>query len=198
MDPSAYGEPAFEAAHPLAVRLIEDLRRARVSGPVLEVGSGHGRNTRALVAAGLEVLSTDDAAQYTQLPARRGSIVAALSTHAYLHGTAPKLRAGIAELARVLRPGAPAYLTLGSTEDVNYGFGAQIDEYTFAPGDGPEAGIPHVYLDRDAVIEFLRGFTIETLELVDVDRIVGRWAHGEDELPGKRHWFVKALRANRS
>lgn len=191
-DSSAQDKRTFEEAHPLAQRLIEDLRGAHVTGPVLEVGNGSGRNTRALLAAGLHVIATDDAALYTQLPAQRASIVAALSTHAYLHGTAPKLRAGIAELARVMQAGAPAYLTLGSVEDVNYGFGEAVDELTYAPGDGPEAGIPHVYLDRDEVMRLLRGFAIESLELVDVDAIVGRWAHADDEPPGKRHWFVVA------
>lgn len=171
--------------------MIEELRRECAVGPVLEIGSGHGRNTRALTAAGFEVVSTDDAAPYTQLPAANESMGAAVSTHAYLHGTTPKLRAGIAELARVLRPRAAAYFTLGSIDDVNYGFGAQIDEHTFAPGDGPEAGIPHVYLDRAAVVELLRGFTLESLDSVDVDGVVGAWAHAQDEPPGKRHWFVR-------
>ncbi len=189
---SAQDKRSFEAAHPLAQRLIEELRRERIIGPVLEVGHGSGRNTRALLAAGLEVVSTEDAAQYTQLPAARESMAAALATHAYLHGTTPKLHAGIAELARVLRAQAPVYLTLGSIDDVNYGFGRQIDEHTFAPGDGPEAGIPHVYLDRDSVHELLRGFAIESLDSGDVYKIVGRWAHADDEPEGKRHWFVKA------
>jgi hypothetical protein len=172
--------------------LIEELRRERIAGPVLEVGSGRGRNTRALAGAGLDVVATDDAVPYTQLPQAAASMAAALATHAYLHGPTAKLRAGIAELARVLRPRAPAFFTLGSIADVNYGFGTQIDEHTFAPGDGPEAGIPHVYLDRPAVLELLRAFTIDSLEDVDVDEIVGTWAHADDEPPGKRHWFVRA------
>jgi SAM-dependent methyltransferase len=192
---SAQSKRTFEDAHPLAQRLIDDACRRQPSGPVIEIGAGAGRNTRALAAAGLEVVAIDDAAPYTQLPAARASMEAALSTHGYLHGTASKLRAGIAELARVLRTGARAYVTLGSVDDVNYGFGEQIDEHTFAPGDGPEAGIPHVYLDRHATIEMFCDFTIEELELVDVDRIVGRWAHSSDEPPGKKHWFLIARRA---
>lgn len=191
---SAHGDLTFEQAHPLAARLIAAARETPLAGPVIEVGSGGGRNTRALRAAGVQVVSLDDAQPYTQLPAGRATMAAALSTHGYLHGTGPKLRAGLVELARVLRPGAPAYLTLGSIADVNYGFGTAIDEHTFAPGDGPEAGVPHVYLDRGAVEEFLAGFIIESLEETDVDAIVGRWAHGEDEPPGKRHWFVVARR----
>ena len=187
---SAHDRLTFEQAHPLAVRLIADTREVPLAGRVVEVGSGAGRNTRALRAAGLDVLALDDAQPYTQLPSGRATMAAALSTHAYLHGTAAKLRMGLAELARVLRPGAPVYLTFGSIDDVNYGLGTEIDEHTFAPGDGPEAGIPHVYLDRAAVLEMLADFSIDSLEHVDVDAVVGRWAHGEDEPPGKRHWFV--------
>lgn len=168
------------------------MRAAHRTGPVLEVGSGTGRNTRALTAAGLEVVPVSDDTPYTQLPAGRRAIAAALSTHAYLHGTTAKLRAGIAELARVLRRGASLYVTLGSIDDVNFGFGEQIDEHTYVPGDGPEAGVPHVYLDRDGVASLFRGFTLDSLEQVDVDDIVGRWAHAQDEPRGKRHWFVQA------
>lgn len=191
---SAPDQRTFEEAHPLARRLIEAARSAPLGGPVVEIGTGAGRNTRALVAAGLAVVALDDATPYTQLPGTAASAGAALSTHAYLHGTTAKLRAGIAELARVLAPGAPLYLTLGSIEDVNYGFGTAVDEHTFAPGDGPEAGIPHVYLDRESVRELFRGFRIERLEHVDVDAIVGRWAHAADEPRGRRHWFVEARR----
>ncbi|HUA09530.1 MAG TPA: hypothetical protein VMA98_09670, partial [Candidatus Acidoferrales bacterium] len=61
--------------HPLALALIERLRE-RPGAEVLEVGAGSGRNTPALIAAGLRVGSE---------PAR-GPYAAALSTHALLHG----------------------------------------------------------------------------------------------------------------
>jgi len=183
----------FQDAHPLARRLFE--RLAGDTGPVLVVGDGGGRNSRALRAAGLSVVAIPDAAPYTQFPATAKTYAGALSTHAYLHGTAPKIRAGIAELARVLKPNAPALLTFGSIQDVRYGFGDRVDEHTFAPGDGPEQGVPHAYFDRDAVLEVLRPFTIVSLEEVIVDDIVGKWAHLENEPPGKVHWFVEARKA---
>ncbi|WP_317996730.1 class I SAM-dependent methyltransferase [Vulcanimicrobium alpinum] len=163
-----------------------------LNGPVLEVGTGSGRNTRALVAAGLEVVSVPDETPYTQLPGARDAYAAAISTHAYLHGTSAKLRAGIAELRRVLRPGAAVFLTLGSIADDRYGLGLPFDERSFAPGDGDEAGIPHVYLDRDGVIETLFGFTVESLEEVAVNEIAGRWAHDDDDPARRVHWFVIA------
>jgi hypothetical protein len=181
-----------QTAHPLAERLIRDAQEHALDGPVVEVGTGSGRNTRALVDAGIQVLSVPDSTPYTQLPGGRESYGAALSTHGYLHGATDKLRAGLAELRRVLRPRAPAYLTLGSIRDARYGLGLPFDERTFAPGDGDEAGIPHAYFDRDGVIEILFGFEISSMEEVGVEQIAGRWAHPSDELAGRIHWFVVA------
>lgn len=181
-----------QTAHPLADRLIRYAREHALDGPVVEVGTGSGRNTRALVDAGIPVVSVPDSTPYTQLPGGRESYGAALSTHGYLHGATAKLRAGIAELRRVLRPRAPVYLTLGSIKDARYGLGTPFDERTFAPGDGDEAGIPHAYFDRDGVIEILFGFELESMEEVDVEAVAGRWAHPTDELAGRVHWFVVA------
>lgn len=157
------------------------------------MAAGAGRNTRALEAAGLPVVATRDEDSYTQLPGRREAYAAALSTHGYLHGATAKLRAGFAELRRVLRPGAPVFFTLGSIADARFGFGLALDERTFAPGDGPEKGVPHAFFERNAVAEVLHGYAIEELEETAVDGIVGRWAHGPQER-GLRHWFVVARR----
>jgi hypothetical protein len=180
----------FEPAHPLARRLFERLDDG--NGPVVVVGDGSGRNSRALRAVGIQVVALPDEKPYTQIDAPPRHFAGALSTHAYLHGTSPKIRSGIAELARVLRSGAPALLTFGSIEDVRYGFGDQLDAHTFAPGEGPEIGVPHAYYDRDALLETLRPFEVVSLEEVPVDDIIGKWAHLEDEAPGKVHWFVEA------
>ncbi len=129
------------------------------------------------------------------MPGERDAYAAAFSSHGYLHGATAKVRAGLAELRRVLRPGAPVYLTLGSIDDERFGFGEALDEWTFAPGDGPEMGIPHAFFDREAIHELLRGFAIESLEDVDATGIVGTWAHpGTDSRERIRHWFVIATR----
>jgi len=178
----------FQSAHPLAQLLYESVPKG--SGPVVVVGDGRGRNSRALTEAGLTVVGIPDETPYTQLAFPARHFAGALSTHAYLHGIASKIRVGIAELARVLQAGAPAFLTFGSIHDVRYGFGDALDAQTFAPGDGPEQGVPHAYFDRDGMLEVLRPFTIVSLEEVQVDEIVGKWAHLEDEPAGKVHWFA--------
>jgi hypothetical protein len=185
-----------QGPHPLADRLIARYREAALRGPVLEVCSGSGRSTRALEAAGLTVVATSDDDPYTQLPGSRDSYAAALSTHGYLHGRTDKVRAGFGELRRVLRAGAPIFVTLGSIKDARFGFGQEVDERTFAAGDGPEKGIPHAFFERAGIPDVMRGFTIESLEELKVDEVVGRWAHGPRE-QGLYHWFVVAVK-NRS
>jgi hypothetical protein len=184
------------APHPLAELLIARYRADALHGPVLDVQAGSGRNTRAIVDAGIPVLSTRDDEPYTQLPGGRDTFAAAISSHGYLHGTTAKLRLGFGELRRVLKTGAPIYVTLGSLHDPRFGFGLALDERTFAPGDGPEAGIPHAFFERDGILELLRGFTIESMDEVDATAIVGRWAHPEPEDGAEpdrvMHWFVVA------
>jgi hypothetical protein len=196
--------PSTQGPHPLAERLIERYRSAGWDQPVLEVAAGEGRNTRAFTAAGVPVVATRDDEPYTQLPGERDTYAAAFSSHGYLHGATAKVRAGLGELRRVLRAGAPVYLTLGSIHDERFGFGEALDEWTFAPGDGPEMGIPHGFFDRDTIVELLRGFTIESLAEVDTTNIVGTWAHpgglppeaanATDSPQRIHHWFVVATR----
>jgi hypothetical protein len=187
--------PSTQGPHPLAERLIERYLAAGWDAPVLEVAAGPGRNTHALEAANIPVIATRDDEPYTQLPGEREAYAAALSSHGYLHGATAKVRAGLAELRRVLRPGAPIYITLGSIHDERFGFGEALDEWTFAPGDGPEMGIPHGFFDRDTIVELLRGFTIESLEEVDTTHIAGEWAHDPDDAPEPLlHWFVIATK----
>jgi hypothetical protein len=187
--------PSPQTMHPLAAELASAYRQRGLTGPIVEIAAGSGRNTRFLLDLGIPTVCTRDDESYTQLPGGRHAYAAALSTHGYLHGTVPKLRLGFAELRRVLRPGAPIFITLGSIHDARYGLGVPLEDTTFAPGDGEEAGIPHPYFDRAGVIDVLApAFTVESQHEVNVDAIVGRWAH--DAPAGMRHWFVVARRAD--
>ncbi len=185
--------PSPQTTHPLATELALRYRAQHLTAPILEIAAGSGRNTRFFVDAGIPIVSTRDDEAYTQLPGGRGLYAAALSTHGYLHGTVAKLRLGFAELRRVLRPGAPLFITLGSIKDTRFGLGIPVEDTTFAAGEGDEAGVPHPFFDRDGVVDVLEpAFTVESLDERNVDDIVGRWAH---EAPtGMWHWFVIARR----
>ena len=179
--------PNLRRPHPLALLLIE---RAAAGMRVLELGSGSGRNTDALRAAGLHVTAVGDEALRTPLGLAAAAFDAAISTHGMLHGTPRDVAALVAETANALRGGAPAYLTFASTRDARFGQGRKIDERTYAPAEGDEAGVPHVFYDRGTLRAMLEpAFTIEALDEVDADAIVGRWAHAT--MPrGTVHWFA--------
>ncbi len=186
--------PSPQTVHPLALQLAEHYRAREPRSPIIEIAAGSGRNTRSFIELGIPIVATRDDEAYTQLPGGRALYAAALSTHGYLHGTQAKLRLGFAELRRVLRPGAPVFITLGSVRDARFGLGVPIDDTTFAPGDGEEAGIPHAFFDRDGVIEVLTpSLRVESLEEHNVDNLVGRWAHAAPL--DMWHWFVVARRA---
>lgn len=176
-------------AHPLAEALVARLRGQQAH--VLEIGSGRGRNTAALHEAGFEVqsISDADAAAFTAAAAR---FDAALSTHAFLHGTPASVARLLAETARALKAQAPLYCTFGSKRDARYGTGARVDTNTYAPESGEEAGVAHVYFDKELLRSVLeRHFAIESLQEERVDHVVGSWAHAQRP-SGSVHWFVIA------
>ena len=157
---------------------------------MLELGSGRGRNTQALDAAGLRVrsIADGDVQHFESEPALYD---AALSTHGLLHGTAREIQGVLAKTAAALKPGALLFGTLGSVRDTRFGKGEQIGAQTFAPDSGDEAGVPHTYFDEAGVRSVLTGFDIESIEETGVDAIAGRWAHARRP-EGSVHWFVRA------
>ena len=210
-----------EPAHPLALQLVQLLARSpNAPGPVLILGAGTGRSIPPFLDAGFAVDALDDRPEHVaQLrerfagagglrlalasydkPARLGfGYCGGLATHAYLHGTPVHVGAALDALATVLQPGGVACFTLGSSSDPRFGQGRRIDPSTWAPADGAEAGIPHLYLlehQARAIVE--RSLHIVSLQEHQAGRIVGRWAHGQ-ELASEAivHWFVHARKRPR-
>ena len=180
--------PNLRRPHPLALRLIERAGSSRAR--VLELGSGSGRNTNALRAAGFHVTAIPDDALRVPLGLTE-TFDAALSTHGLLHGTPRLVRDLLHETAGVLRADAAAYFTFASTRDARFGQGRQVDENTYAAVDGDEAGVPHVFFDEVPLRLMLEPwFNIDALDEVAADAIVGRWAH--ERMPtGTVHWFAQ-------
>ncbi len=190
MMPDSPEHPPLRPPHPLALALIEDMRRAGGTR-VLEIGRGSGRNTDALVRARLEVTSTHG---YGDLPQNQ-RFSAALSTHALLHGRPTEIAAALVRIAALLEGGAPLFATFGSTRDERFGAGEQVAPATFAPVDGDERGVPHAYFDATVLRQMLEDlFIVERLEERCVDDIAGTWAHLNAPLSGAWHWFTVARR----
>lgn len=184
---SASRQGNFSGPHPLAQRLLDELRGG---GLVLEIGPGSGRNTRALQERGALVTSVaPDQAEFAHLG---GSFDAVLSTHALLHGTPPSIEAVAARAIALMRPGAKLYATFASTRDARFGTGQRISEHAYAPLDGDEAGVVHSYFNAEEVRELLRPLRVLEVTEVRVDEVAGRWAHQSAPLSGAYHWFAVA------
>ncbi|HEV3139921.1 MAG TPA: methyltransferase domain-containing protein [Vicinamibacterales bacterium] len=191
--------------------LIERLERDSI---VLEIGTGSGRNTRALLDAGIAVTTVEDDAEramraaaafenapctvlrsaYTQIPAKAATFDGALSTHAFLHGTTVKIATMVRTVALLLKSGGLFYATFGSTHDARYGKGDRVEEQTFAPASGEEQGIPHAYFTQEGLRALLEPwYAIESVSERNVDDVVGAWAHPARPA-GSVHWFVRSAR----
>ena len=176
----------MRAAHPLARALVA---RLPSGARVFEIGHGSGRNHRALEAAGFEVL------HFGAEAAPPEGAAGALSTHALLHGSPAEIAAHLAEIARGLAIGAPFFATFGSRRDARFGTGTRLGPATFAPTEGDERGVAHSYFDEATLRGvFAADFTIEELREVEVDAVVGGWAHANAPLRGAMHWFAVAHR----
>jgi hypothetical protein len=181
----------------------------------LVLGSGNGRNVTPFTQIGLrvdileqdEARARDAAARYADGPHVRvraglytgpypfeGGFAGALSTSALLHGTAADVAHSVAAVRAALRPAAPFFCTLGSTRDPRFGNGRRIDDQTFAPEDGSEAGVAHAYFDESHVRTMLEGFEIDVLTQASAAETVGAWAHTNEEAATIVHWFVRARR----
>ena len=184
----------MSAPHPLAAALIERLQ-SRPKSRILDFAAGRGRNTKALLAAGLTVVAVEDAAAASKTPfdGVEGSFDAVISTHGLLHGIPAAIASRLDEIADRLESKGLLYATFGSTRDARFGEGERIDDSTFAPSDGDERGVAHAYFDREKMGTLLkRHFEIESLDEHVVDDIAGRWAHSARPLDSAVHWFVKA------
>lgn len=120
----------------------ELVRRALPRGPVLDAGCGTGRVAAHLAALGADVLGVDLSVvmlaescrqhptvpvvcgSVNRLPVRDGAVSAALSWYSVIHTAPEDLPCVVAELARVLAPGAPLLLAFQS------GRGERVDSTT--------------------------------------------------------------------
>jgi hypothetical protein len=182
---------------------------------VLLLGVGSGRHIPPLLGAGLsvDVVEEDPAraagavkrwaatprvriarARYAGGPVPFAfGFDGALATHALLHGDAARVAAALAAVGNRLRPGAPFNFTLGSTRDPRFERGKRIDAASWAPEDGDEAGVAHVYFDERGMRALLDSWDVIEVEEREAGATAGAWAHPSGA-GGLVHWFVRARR----
>lgn len=119
-----------------------------VADPVLDLGCGPGQVGAAVAGHGRRVLGVDlspamarlaagrlgaaTAGDLRALPVRSASVAGVVAFYALIHLRREELAAGVAEIARVLRPGGRALVT------------AHEGEGTVEVDDFPGAGVPFV------------------------------------------------------
>lgn len=201
-----------ESPHPLTAALVAAVAPG---ARILLLGIGNARHLRALLEAehSVDVVEEDTAraaeaamrwadrpsvriarARYTGPLPFATRYDGALSTHALLHGSPAAVAASLAAVGNRLRAGAPFHFTLGSKRDPRFGRGTRIDDDTWAPQDGSEAGVAHVYFDEAGVRRLLAGWNVAAFEERSASQTAGRWAHGDAEVASMVHWFVRARR----
>lgn len=171
---------------------------------VLDLGAGVGRHALALARAGFHVAAIDAAPEgiaeitriaaaeslaldartgmMNELPYADGSFDHVLSWNVIYHGDETVLRATIAEIARVLRPGGTFLGTMLSARRVPVerakAPGREISRNTWV-FDGPgDKAHPHYFCTGRDLLELFAAFEVCRLE----DR--------EHETPGSWHWHL--------
>ena len=184
--------------------------RERGVARALDLGCGGGRHAAWLERVGVEAWGVDASphglalgrrlladgglparlalADMRELPFPDDSFDAVVSIHVIYHSTSGGLGQALSEVRRVLRPGGTFLVTLLSTRTWKYGEGEQVEADTFVQARGPEAGVPHHYVDEPAARAILvdaAGLAIEALDHEE--------RHDEDGTL-HAHWNVIARR----
>jgi tellurite methyltransferase len=187
---------------PDVIALLAELK-ARGARTALDLGCGVGRHALFLAEHGLAVEAIDGSAaglkvahetaearglslglqQATAdaLPFEDGSFDFVLSWNVIHHGTLGDVGRRLAEIWRVMKPGALYQGTMLPTRNINYGRGRTVAPGTFVI-DGSERGHPHFYCDTATLVALFAGF-----ELLSLKQQLQR-------KPGSWHWHIIAER----
>jgi SAM-dependent methyltransferase len=187
---------------PEVIALLPELK-ARGTRTALDLSCGVGRHALLLAEHGLGVEAIDGSAaglkvaremaqarglslglrQGTadELPYDNGSFDFVLSWNVIHHGTLGDVGRRLAEIWRVMRPGALYQGTMLPIRNSNFGKGRTVAPNTFI-FDGSERGHPHFYCDAATLVALFAGF-----ELLSLKQQLQR-------KPGSWHWHIIAER----
>ena len=200
---TAEGRADWLEPEPDVIALLPELK-ARGARTALDLGCGVGRHALLLAehalaveaidgsAAGLAVVRETARARGISLGVRQGTADAlpfddgsfdfVLSWNVIHHGTLGDVGRRLAEIWRVLKPGALFQGTMLPTRNINYGRGRTVAPDTFVVDRAEERGHPHFYCDAATLVALFAGF-----ELLSLKQQLQR-------KPGSWHWHIIAER----
>ena len=186
-----------------AVAAIVPMLRARGATSVLDLGCGVGRHALLFAehgfavtaidgaGAGLDFARAEAARRNLPLDLRQGNADAlpfpdasfdyVLSWNVIFHGTMGDVGRRLAEIWRVLKPGALYQGTMLSKRDAQFGRGAPVAPDTFIRGSDEKAHA-HYYCDLPGLAALFAGFDLLSL------------SQEEQRRPGSWHWHILAER----
>jgi tellurite methyltransferase len=200
---TAEGRADWLHPDPDVVALLPELKK-RGARTALDLGCGVGRHALFLAEHGLAVEAIDgsavglavarEAAQArgVSLALRQGtadtlpfddnSFDFVLSWNVIYHGTLGDAGRRLAEIWRVLKPGALYQGTMLPTRNINYGRGRTVAPDTFVVDGAEERGHPHFYCDAATLVALFAGFEMLSLK------------QQQQRKPGSWHWHIIAER----
>lgn len=177
---------------------------------VLDFGCGLGRHAIFFAQRGFRVSAFDlsqdavdhlnawakrenlpiktETADMLNLPYSDNAFDAIFAFHTVFHTDSVGIRKIINEIKRVLKPKGQLYLTLGSKETWAFRDAGvpKIDANTIVKiEDGPENGIPHVFVDFDDIPRLFAGFSLINVRHVDHCLFNGKPRNS-------KHYFIEA------
>ena len=134
----------------------------------VDISSEGLRHARELIEQSGETAQLQQASM-SSLPFEDRTFDLALSIHVFYYGTAEQGRAAVAELLRVLKPGADAFVIVRSTRDYRCGRGTALGEETYCleADDTNERGTVQHFLSEEAVEARFADFSEVHFELAE-------------------------------
>ena len=204
-DIERWNEPSEEGHH------YANVWSRNRNGSVLDLGCGLGRHSILFASHGLKVTAFDsseyavdelrkraseldldircDVGDMHSLPYDDGSFDHVFAYLSISHTDSEGIRKVISEIGRVLVPNGTVFLTLCSKDTWSFKEANLpiIDACTRVRLDGPEKGIPHVYVDVNDIRELFSEFELIRVRHIDDCLVEGRWQNS-------KHFHIEAMR----